>query len=151
MKDIVVDRIPVESVYPLRQAILRPDKPFDFSIYPSDRETTTLHLGAFNEGQLVGIASLYHESPSEAADPGAWRLRDMGVLEPLRRQGYGRALLHACLAHIINSGDDLLWCNVRASAVPFYLAHDFQMREESFEMPGFGPRFFMWRKVNLNH
>ena len=41
----------------------------------------------------------------------------------------------------------MLWCNARPTALPFYLAHGFRLHGDAFEMPGFGPRHFMWRGV----
>jgi GNAT superfamily N-acetyltransferase len=142
---------PVQSTtaYPLRQALLHPDRLLEFSIYPADEAASTLHVGAFAAGALVGIASVYHESPPAAADAGAWRLRDMGVAESMRRRGCGSLLLRACLEHVAAQGGSQFWCNARPTAVPFYLAHDFRLREEAFVLPGFGPRYFMWRAVGV--
>ncbi|MCI0414550.1 GNAT family N-acetyltransferase [bacterium] len=148
MSDLIIAAVSAEAVYPLRQSILRPEKAYDFSIYPADNIKSTLHLGAFLNGELTGIASIYLEAPPGGSVPGAWRLRDMGVVEGMRRKGYGSALLKACVDHISANQGSFFWCYARKAAVPFYLNRGFQLDERSFEMPGFGERFFMWRLLS---
>jgi GNAT superfamily N-acetyltransferase len=147
MIEITAASVQSTTAHPLRQALLHPDRPLEFSVYPADEAATTLHVGAFAAGTLVGIASVYHESPPAGANAGAWRLRDLGVSESMRRQGCGRLLLWACLEHVAVHGGSLFWCNARPTALTFYLAHGFRRLGEAFEIPGFGPRYFMWRTV----
>ncbi len=148
MSDLIIAAVPAEIVYPLRQSILRPEKPYEFSVYTADNSESTLHLGAFLNGELVGIASVYLEAPEGRSVAGAWRLRDMGVQEPLRRKGFGSALLDACAAHISANHGAVFWCYARKPAIPFYLARGFQLDDRPFEMKGFGQRFYMWRFLN---
>ena len=145
--EFTIGPIPSATAHPLRHTLLHPEHPPEFSIYPADDAAATLHLGAYSAGAITGIASIYHESPPAAANAGAWRLRDMGVSDSMRRRGCGSRLLQACVEHVTAHGGSLLWCNARPTAVPFYLAHGFRMREDCFEMPGFGLRYFMWRPV----
>jgi L-Ala-D/L-Glu epimerase len=70
--DIAIVPIRAEHAQPLRQALLHPDRPPAFSIYPGDGAATTLHVGAFADGALQGIASVYHEAPPASAQAGAW-------------------------------------------------------------------------------
>lgn len=148
MSDLIIAAVSAEAVYPLRQSILRPEKAYDFSIYPADNSKSTLHLGAFLNGELTGIASIYLEAPAGVSVADAWRLRDMGVVEGMRRKGYGSALLKACVDHISANQGSFFWCYARKPAIPFYLTRGFQLNDRPFEMLEFGQRFFMWRLVN---
>ena len=151
MDDLLITAVSAETVYPLRQRILRPEKPYDFSIYPDDNRESTVHLGAFRDGELAGIASIYLESPAGRSGAEAWRLRDMGVVERFRRQGYGTALLTACLSHVSIRRGSYFWCYARKPAIPFYLARGLRLDDRPFAMPGFGERFFMWCLVNRRY
>ena len=146
----VVRAIPVEETYDLRHAILHPEQPRSFSSYAGDRHATTWHAGAFLDGEQIGIASIYREAPPDRQNDCAWRLRDMGVLTHVRRHGCGTALLEACLAHIASHRGTMFWCYARANAVPFYLAHRFQIDGDVIDLPGFGPRVIMSRPLAVH-
>lgn len=145
--NFVVLPVPPQKIYPLRQSILRPDRSYEFSIYPADSIPTTLHLGAFLENELVGIASVYLESAPDNPKPNSWRLRDMGVVKGSRHRGCGRALLKSAIEYINSQRGSFFWCYARSTAIGFYQAHGFHLRDQAFELPGFGQRYFMWRDL----
>ena len=144
----VIRSVPVEILYPLRQAILRPEQTYTFSMYPSDRLPSTLHLAAYWGNEIIGIASVYLESPGESQRADAWRLRDMGVVETMRGKGCGRLLLNTAIDYIRSRNGHLFWCYARETAVPFYIANGFRCHGEPFDLLGFGQRFFLSRELN---
>lgn len=133
------------QTHPLRQAVLRPNQPPENLVYPADDAPDTLHLGAWQGEDLVGIASIYAEPLPDADESGWWRLRGMATHPEVRGSGIGRALLLACLAHVAERGDTGLWCNARTSACGFYLALGFEKIGDEFEIEGIGPHFVMKR------
>lgn len=136
---------------PLRQLVLRPGQPTESSFYPGDDHPLTVHLGAFLQDQLVGIASLYAErrDTGKAQGPG-WRLRGMASAPEVRGRGVGRALLQASVEHVARRGGGELWCNARMPAVPFYAASGFEVVSEQFDIPDIGPHVVMRRMVSGN-
>ncbi|MCA1690793.1 MAG: GNAT family N-acetyltransferase [Actinobacteria bacterium] len=126
-------------------------RPAESSVYPGDDHPSTVHLGAFLEDQLVGIASLYAErrGTGKAEGPG-WRLRGMASSPEVRGRGVGRALLHACVEHVARRGGGELWCNARMPAVPFYATSGFEVVSEQFDIPDIGPHVVMRRMVRGN-
>lgn len=132
---------------PLRQRVLRPDQPASASIYPDDGGVNTLHLGAFVDGELVGVASLFREPPPGSDGPKAWRLRGMATAPEVRGQGHGGALLEACIRHVAKKGGTTLWCNGRVTVAGFYQRYGFELCGEPFELPGIGPHYLMRRAV----
>jgi GNAT superfamily N-acetyltransferase len=136
-------KIAAEETYPLRHAVLRPGRPFDASFWPGDRDPGTVHFGAFLDGEVVGIASLYHETSPDGEVANAWRLRGMATREDLRGQGYGAALLQACIDHARAAGSPLLWCNARETAVAFYKKHGLNTQGDRFEIADIGPHYVM--------
>ena len=55
----LIRQISADEMRPLRHEILRPGQTYEETLYPGDDAADTVHLGAFDGGRLVGIASLY--------------------------------------------------------------------------------------------
>lgn len=146
MTQAVVRPIPAIETLPIRQRILRPDQPIANSIYPTDEATATCHYGAFLDGRLVGVATVFPEA-SPRGEGGAWRLRGMATLAEVRGQGHGGRLLEACIQHVEKAGGLLLWCNAREVAIEFYRRHGFEITSERFELPLIGPHYVMQRVI----
>lgn len=143
---IQIRAISAAETRPLRHQLLRPHQPPSALVYPHDDEPTTLHAGAFRDDELVGIASVARQACAGAAWPAAWQLRGMATVPAVRGQGYGRALIDACVAHIAAHGGQTLWCNGRTSASEFYLAMGFTRFGEEF-VADTGPHYVFWRSV----
>ena len=118
--------ISAEEAQPLRAAILRPGVPFEESVYPLDYQPESLHVGAFEDHQLVTVASIFHEPPPGDTNPQAWRLRGMVTLPEMQRRGYGRAVLLKGIEQVARKNGKLLWCNARIDAVDFYRTLKFE-------------------------
>jgi len=144
---LLVRPISPEETHPLRHAVLRPRQPLSAMVYPNDDGAETLHVGAFVDGALVGIASIYREGRPGRAEPHAWRLRGMVTTPDARRTGCGRAMLDALLAHARANNGRILWCNGRVTAAQFYFALGFAQEGEPFELPGIGPHLLMHRAI----
>lgn len=134
----LISRVSASEVYPIRQQVLRPGLPPESAIFPGDELETTYHMGIYEEGSLVGIASLYPEG-----DDGAWRLRGMAVLPEHHGRGLGSKLLQACVAYAALHDGKLLWCNARIVARPFYELRGLNIVGEAFDIPGVGPHYRM--------
>lgn len=154
------DAHPVSSdvVLPLRTRVLRPDWPADrLATYPEDDQSGTVHLAAEQDGEIVGVGTVYDEAPPEehrgaipddAFAPGAsWRLRGMATSDGVRGRGFGAAVLEACYQSVRDGGGAYLWCNARLVAVPFYERMGMAAVGDEFDMPGIGPHYVMWRAV----
>ncbi len=147
MSEISVRPITAAEARPLRAAVLRPWRSADESIYPGDDGPESLHAGAFADGEIVGVASVFREPPPGEADARAWRLRGMAVSPAAHRKGYGRALLEVCTAHVAARGGAVLWCNARSTAVEFYRSLGFDSIGEEFKTPDGIPHFYMRRPI----
>ena len=140
-----IHSISAAETRPLRQQILRPHQNAAELVYPGDEDPHTLHAGAHKNGRLVGIATVTPEPFAAHPDRSGWRLRGMATIPEVRGEGYGAALIDACLAHIRHHGGELIWCNGRTTAVPFYERVGFVKHGPEFEIPGTGPHFVLWR------
>ncbi len=136
--------ISAEDTIEVRWPILRPGFPRDTAIFPGDNDPETRHFGAYLNEKLVGVASIFRAPmPDDPVDRIAWQLRGMATLPSVRGSGFGRALLEACEVAAHALGVELLWCNARIAAAPFYQLHGWIITGEQFEIPTVGPHFRM--------
>jgi GNAT superfamily N-acetyltransferase len=142
--------ISVTEARQLRHAILRPHQQPEELIFRDDDAADALHVGAFEDDKLVGIASVAREAFPGEPQLNAWRLRGMATLPDARRKGYGAALVRALIAHVAACGGNLIWCHGRTSALPFYRALGFREHGEEFDVPVTGPHFVLRREVQPN-
>jgi GNAT superfamily N-acetyltransferase len=142
-KTIEVRAITAAETLPLRQAVLRPDRPVAAAQFPGDDAPTTKHFGAFRDGRLLGIASLFRAEMPEQPGLGAFQLRGMATAPEVRGQGFGRALILMCLAFARDHRAQFFWFNARIGAVGFYRKLGFEVIGEEFEIPDVGPHFRM--------
>src|SRR6185369_10778696 len=105
---------------PLRQRVLRPGRAIAAAQFSGDDAPSTRHFGAFRDGRLVGIASLFLVELPEQPGLAARQLRGMATAPEARGMGFGRALVLACVAFTRENGAQLLWCNARTPAAGFY-------------------------------
>jgi GNAT superfamily N-acetyltransferase len=132
---------------PLRHAVLRPTQAPDELVFSGDLAADTLHLGAFLDGRLIGIASVSRESCRGEPDADAWRLQGMAVVAGAQGHGVGRLLLERCIAHVADSAGTLVWCEGRSGIAGFYRSLGFELSGEEFVKPISGPHYIMKRRI----
>ncbi len=145
-----VERVEVERVLALRQAVLRPHLgPQQRFELPDDRLESTLCLGAvLSDGTVVGTARLTREPPPfDARAQRSWRLRGMATAPSFRRRGVGSAIMRVLGAHVSAEGGGVLWCNARLAAVGFYEQGGLRRWGEVWDEPEIGPHVVMWTEV----
>ncbi|MGI8881595.1 MAG: GNAT family N-acetyltransferase [Jatrophihabitans sp.] len=127
-----IDAVPAAEVRPLRGVVLRPNRPVEDLIYPSDDVRGAWHAVARQDGAVVGIISISPEPhPSDPAE-GDWRIRGMATDPAVRGAGYGAALLTEALEHARSQGGRRVWCNARSSALGFYARAGFVAEGDEF-------------------
>jgi GNAT superfamily N-acetyltransferase len=143
---VVVDDADVLAVRRLRHDVLRGvELPWEESIYASDDDERTFHLAARDGDQVVGCATWF---PEPCQGEPAWRLRGMAVARDRQGEGIGAQLMAAAFARLADRGADLLWCNARISALPFYEAHGFRAVGEPFLAVGTIPHTVALRRLD---
>ena len=151
----------METVRPLRHAVLRPGWPEPASVYPNDEDPLAAHAAvrlAGDEGP-VAVGSLLPEDPPEwllhwpgvppiptaAAGGGRWwRVRGMACVDELRGRGYGSAVLELLLAQARAAGGGVVWCTARVGAISLYHRFGFHDAGDIEELAGIGPHLTMW-------
>jgi len=153
--NIEIRRVDAADVRPLRAELLRPGTPPDELVFEGDDDPQALHLGAFANDKMVGIASVVQQPPAVSVglpdvhpDPDnaqAWRLRTMAVSPDWQGAGVGGLLLKAAIGYVATQEGTVLWCDARTNAVSFYNEHGFVAMGDEYAKPQAGPHFFMQR------
>lgn len=125
----------------IRTEVLRPHGPESEIVYPGDAAESSQHLGAFESGRLIGVASFLPEPCPGLAETAAWRLRGMAVARSAQGRGVGGQLLSHGIGRVLRQGARLIWCKGRSSVRSFYERHGFQAAGEEFALPHSGPHY----------
>jgi len=121
---ITIRAIRPEDTYPLRHAVLWPDRPLEYVRIEEDNEG--FHFGAFHEEQLLGVVSLFVNG--EAA-----RFRKFAVEPSCQRQGIGTRLLTHVMQQAQQQGARTIACDAGLEATGLY---------RKFGMTQVGPEFY---------
>jgi predicted GNAT family N-acyltransferase len=143
-----VRQITAAETVPLRHAVLRPGRPVETAVFSGDDLSSTTHFGAFRNGQLLCVASLYEAELPDEPGVAAIQLRGMATASEAQRTGLGRALVLGCIAFARQKGARLLWCNARTHASGFYSKLGFRIVGEEFDIPDVGPHYRMNLELN---
>jgi len=142
---VIVRRATLAEILALRHAELRAGLPRATAEFDGDDEATTLHVGAFDGGEVIGCASWMRRDREGVA---AYQLRGMATRADRVRRGVGRAVLRLGEQEIAATSDvRLLWCNARVPAVPFYEGEGWRVVSAEFDIPTAGPHRVMVRRL----
>jgi len=143
MKELILCPVTAAETRPLRQRVLRPHQRVEDVALAHDDDADALHLGAFVDGVMVGVATVHREPAPGTTDTSAWRLRGMATDPEVRRGGCGTKLVAGCVEHAKAHGATRMWCTAREGAKAFYDALGFTTVGERFDVPDLGPHYVM--------
>lgn len=142
-----VQLIGAAETAPVRQVVLRPGRPPETCLFDGDEGPCAFHLGAFEDGTIVGVATFLPGVNELFTESEQFKLRGMAVLPEHRGRGLGSALILAALPMLQDAGCSVLWCSARVTAVPFYERHGFATIGEVYVVPITGPHIVMYRRL----
>ena len=99
------------DTYALRHQVLWPDKPLDYVKIEND--DVGYHFGAYRDGELVAVISLFVEG-AEA------RFRKFATRPDCQGQGIGSALLRHVFGEARRHSAGRIWCDARQDSASFY-------------------------------
>jgi predicted GNAT family N-acyltransferase len=109
---MTIQPIAAAQTYALRHAVLWPEQPLAYVKLPDD--DAGQHFGAFEDGQLVSVISLF------ISPDGVARFRKFATDAAWQGRGIGSALLRHTMAAAVAQGASTIWCDARQSTLPFY-------------------------------
>jgi len=145
VSDYEIQRIEAAEARPLRRALLHPGLPPGAVDYEADTDPSVLHVGAFKDGVLVGIATIHQQPMPSAmgATAGSWRIREVAVEHGHRGRGVGAWMLERCLEHASAGGGSVAWCSARVGAYGFFERLGFRRSGAPIDDPQEGPQYLM--------
>ena len=142
-----IQLVKAEDIRHLRHKMLRQGKEFSTTNYKRDDMEDTFHLGVFAENEIVSCATFYPENTDKLHAKNAYRLRGMATDINYSRNGYGRKIMKKAFTILKSKNCDVLWCNARLKAVPFYKSIGMKEIGKLFEISDIGPHYFMYKKL----
>lgn len=142
--------IKAPDTHALRLLVLRPGGTLEDVNFANDRLEGAFHVGVFVKEEIICVGSFYPEKHRTFKGWKQFRLRGMATHPDQRSKGAGEKLLRFAFDHLKAQQVDLLWCNARIKAVPFYERLGFVIEGDLFEMPGIGMHYLMHRKIQLD-
>ena len=136
-----------EEIRPLRHKMLRTGKEFSTTSYERDNEKETFHLGIIVDKKIVSCATFYPEKTKKIDSKHSYRLRGMATDSNFFRNGYGMEIMKKAFSVLKTKNCDLLWCNARLIAVPFYHATGMKEIGELFDISDIGPHYYMYKDI----
>lgn len=130
------------QTYPLRQLVLRPNRPLSACQFPDDDQFDTYHFGLVDpSGEVIAIVTFL-------ATERGHQLRGMAAHPNYQNLGLGSTLLRDAYDALQVKGITQVWCQARVRAIPFYERLGFVSDETIFEVPDVGPHVTMkWIKA----
>ena len=139
--------IALSELLAIRNEVLREGKlTHDECIFPSDHLPGAFHLGYYAGDELACIASFHPQSYGEFTGTG-YQLRGMATIEKYRGKGIGNQLLNFAIVYLRGQKASYLWCNARKKALQFYMNMGFETISAEFEVPGIGPHYVLYVKI----
>jgi len=145
--NVEIKKITAAGTRPLRQIILRPHQNADELVYEDDENPDSIHLGAYINNELCGIASLYKHRLKDNAEEEAWRLRGMATSESCRGKGLGVILMNECFKYVEEKNGLIFWCNARTTAEGFYEKFGMKRHGGVFTPEGLGEHVVMLMNI----
>jgi len=136
-----------DTLLAIRNNVLREGKlRLEECVFPTDTLPGAFHLGYYVGDELVCIASFHPQTYGEFTGVG-YQLRGMATVDEHRGKGLGNQLLNFAIVYLRGQKANYLWCNARKSARQFYLNMGFEIISPEFEVPGIGPHYVMYVKI----
>lgn len=125
---MIISEAAYSEVLILRQQVMYPDKDIDFVKLPDD--AVGLHIGAFENGELVSAMSIFINGRDV-------QFRKLATRTDMQGRGYASALMKWLVDYAMDIKLDSLWCNARKDAVGFYKQFGYEETEKTFSKNGY--------------
>ena len=133
--------ISTEETLPVRQQVLRNNKPLEDCKLDGDNREGTFHLGCFESDSLVGVITCIE------AENNVFQVRGMAVLDEYQGRQIGRQLMEKAQELMILKNARIIWMNAREKAIPFYKKLGYSQEGSLFNIPEIGLHIKMTKNI----
>ncbi len=125
----------------LRYEILRKPLNLQFTFEQLAAEKHNYHFGYYIDDKLIACLMLVPEAG------GNIKMKQVAVANEWQRKGIGAKLVLVAEEFAVENGFNLIYCNARDSAVPFYKKSGYTIKGEMFAEVSI-PHYYMEKKLN---
>ena len=145
MKKIEVRIIPSELTYLIRNKVLWPHKKLQNCKLLVDNKPHTYHIGSFLGKELISIGTFIREKHKDFdLKKNHYRLRAMATLQDFQGLSSGKSLLLYAINLLKEKKTNLIWCDARVNAIPFYQKIGFKTQGNFYKIPQIGLHKLMY-------
>ena len=114
----------------------------------ADNDKDSFHLGVFLNEKLISIGTFMQDNNPKFNCKLQYRLRAMATDENYRKIGAGKNLFFKGLEILKNNKIELLWCDARMIAIPFYKSMKMKSLPKTYNIPNIGEHKTMYIYLN---
>ena len=142
-----IKEISAKKTHAVRHPMLRQGRPIEDCVFQGDEDKTTVHLGAFEGKELVGVVSAYQKTCQDEGQSKAYQVRGVAVLEEHQRKGIGRELMAQIEVVLRKKNATVIWLNARATAFEFYTSLHYIQKGDPFDLPLIGTHYYFYKEL----
>ena len=146
-KVLEIKEISAEKTHLVRHPRLRQGRPIEDCVFQGDKDETTVHLGAFEGKELVGVVSAYQKCCQGNEQHTAYQVRGVAVLEEHQRKGIGRELMAQIEVVLRKKKASMIWLNARVTAFEFYTSLHYIQKGDPFDLPLIGTHYYFYKDL----
>ncbi len=124
---VSIKPISAEQTWPMRQSVMYPE--FTIEKVKLADDARGRHFGLFLNDELTVVVSLFVKE-------NALQFRKLATLANQQGKGYGKQMMQFVLSLASAGKMEMVWCNARLSAAPFYQAFGLEVSGESWQQDG---------------
>ena len=109
-----------------------------------DQRADAIHLGAFYDGQIISVCSLFEMKKERLNFATQYRLRAMATNPNFRGKSVGKQLVEKAIEIIKEKGYEVLWCDARKVALGFYEKCGFSVKGDFYQVKNIGLHKLMY-------
>ncbi len=125
----------------LRTDVLRTPLGLKFTVEELAKDVADTHLGLFINDEIIACLTL------TACENNRMKMRQVAVNPVFQGKGFGKKLAEASERYAIENGREVMFCNARKTAVPFYESMGYKIVSKEFTEVGI-PHFVMEKQLN---
>ena len=142
---VEIKKIKADEAFPIRKEVLRKNIPLPYK-FEGDLNDATFHLGAFCNNKLIAV-STFMQVENKNFTGKQYQLRGMATLANYQGIGVGKLMMLKAFEILAKLNSDILWCNARIVAVPFYEKLGLIKFGKEFTIDFVGKHFVMYKKL----
>ena len=145
MKAQIIDS---KLTHDIRRRILWPHiKDGNYSI-AVDNQPKTFHIGTFLQNKIISVGTFIKTNNPKFQYKLQYRLRAMATDNIYQGKGAGKMLFLKGLEILKNKKIELLWCDARINAIPFYQSVNMKSLDDIYMIKNIGMHKTMYIDLN---